>query len=111
MPSFKEQIDLDLDVFVNPEEFGVFAVYKPVLDDPIVLDQVSCNVIIEHDAVLQPAGYDAQVLETGTTIEALYRDVAEPQMGSIFIIDGVVWEVERITDNDREFVKVVVTQK
>ncbi len=63
MPTFQEQMELDLDVFINPDEFGIPAVYNPVIDDSAIFEPVSCNVIIDHDVILQPSDFDAQVVE------------------------------------------------
>ena len=104
-------MEFDLDVFINPDEFGAPAVYTPDIDDPVIEDAVLCNVVVEHDVVLQPSNYDARVVETGTTIEALYRDVASPMTGSTFLVDDIKYRVERVTDNDREFVTMVVSEE
>ncbi len=111
MSAFQDQITADLAVFVNPDEFGSPAVYTPVLNDPDISEPVSCNIIIDHDVALQPESYDAVVVETGTTVEALFSDVATPQKGSTFTADGNVYTVQRITDNDQTFVKMVVTEE
>ena len=104
MPSFKEQLDLDLEGFVNPDEFGEDAIYYPVSGPP-----VGCSVLVDHDVVIQPDSYDAHVVETGTVITAIYNDVGEPRQGSTFVVDGITYTVERITDNDRDFVVMKVT--
>ena len=90
--------------------FAVDAEYSPTIDDPDIEGDVSCQVVISHDVLLQPSDYDARVVETGTTIEALHSDVSEPRKGSQFDIGGVIYTVERITDNNRVFVKMVVTE-
>ncbi len=111
MPTFQEQMELDLDVFINPDEFGIPAVYNPVIDDSAIFEPVSCNVIIDHDVILQPSDFDAQVVETGTTLEAIYSVVAVPQKGSTFVADGKVYTVQRVQDNDKALIKMVVTEK
>ncbi len=111
MPTFQEQIELDLDVFVNPDEFGISAIYNPVIDDSTIFEPVSCNVLIEHDVILQPSDFDAQVVEAGTTLEALYSVVAVPQKGSTFVADGKIYTVQRVQDNDKAFIKMVVTEE
>ncbi len=103
---FADQIQADLDVFINSDEFGVQTVYTPVLGLP-----VSCNVILDHDVVLQPSHYDAVVVETGSTIEALVKDVGTPLKGSTFVIDLDIYIVQRITDNDENFVTMVVKKQ
>ena len=87
-------------------QVGVDAVYTPVTGD-----QVSCTVRLRHDVILQPSSYDAQIVETGSTIKALYSDVGEPEKGSTFMIDETTYTVARITDNDRYFVVVQVVEE
>jgi len=101
----------ELDGFVRNDEFGQAAVYHPSLDDPVIPDTLDCDIILEFDAVLQPSSYDAQVVETGTIIEALYRDIAEPRHGSHFVVGDKKYVVERIMDNDRVFVRMAVTEE
>lgn len=101
--TFKTQEITDREVFVNSNEFGVSAVY---IDTD--LNESTVNVILSHDIILQPSSYDAQVVETGSTIEALYSDVGEPEKGATFLIDGTTYVVQRITDNDKVFVTMVV---
>lgn len=84
---------------------GGSAVYTPLLGDP-----VSCKVRLDHDVILQPSDYNAQVVETGSTIAALYSDVGDPKEGSTFVIDSTTYTVKRITDNDRIFVIMAVTE-
>ncbi|MBI9092910.1 MAG: hypothetical protein JEZ12_27150 [Desulfobacterium sp.] len=84
---------------------GRDAVYNPVDDLPI-----PCRVIVEHDALLQPDGADFEISEVGTTLEVLFADVGTPKRGSTFEVGEAVYRVERIQDNDRIFVKVVVNE-
>lgn len=83
--------------------FSVEAIYTPAHGTP-----VPCLVKLDHDVLLQPSGYDAQVIETGSTITAFVSDVGEPESGGIFLIEGVTYEVARITDNDRFCVTMAV---
>lgn len=71
-------------------------------------ESVSCSVKIGFDVMLQPNSYDAQVVETGTTVDAFYSEVGEPEKGDIFLVDSVSYSVVRITDNDKTFVTMVV---
>jgi hypothetical protein len=68
-------------------------------------------VILEHDVLFQPTGYDAQMVEPGVTITALFSDVAEPRSGSTFLIGDNVYRVKRISDNDKTFVILVVVDE
>lgn len=106
MVTFKEQITGDnTSVFFNPNDFAYPAVYTPV---SAFYPVVSCTVLLDHDVILQPSSYDARVVETGSTITALYADVGEPSAGSTFEVDGVTYKVARITDNDMIFVTMAV---
>ena len=108
MVTLKEQITGDnTSVFFNPDDFAYQAVYTPVSAfEPVV----SCAVLLDHDVILQPSSYDARVVETGSTITALYADVGEPYAGSTFVVDGVTYKVSRITDNDMVFVTMAVVE-
>ena len=106
MASLKEQMTADnTAVFLNHDEFAYPAVYTPVSAfEPVV----SCAVLLDHDVILQPSSYDARVVETGSTITALYADVGEPSAGSTFVVSGVTYKVARITDNDMIFITMAV---
>jgi hypothetical protein len=104
--TFSEQMQDDLSVFVNPNEFGTSLTYYD-----LQLVATSCNVIIKRDVMIQPSSYDAQVVEAGTTITALYADIGEPDAGSQFKTADKIYTVKRITDNDRIFVTMVVTDE
>jgi hypothetical protein len=106
MTTFKDVMASDnADVFLNPDDFAYPALYTPVSAfKPVVW----CVVILDHDVILQPSSYDARVVETGSTITALYADVGEPAVGSTFEVDGVTYKVARITDNDMVFVTMAV---
>lgn len=84
-------------------QVGASSVYTPVSGDP-----VPCRVNLRHDVILQPSSYDARVVETGSTITALFSDVGEPSAGSTFEVDGEVFKVARITDNNRILVTMAV---
>lgn len=84
---------------------GEAAVFTPATGDPI-----PCFVFIDFNVMLQPSGMEAQVWETGTTIEALLSDIGrEPDRGETFTVDGVVYTVKAIATNDGLTVKMVVT--
>lgn len=84
--------------------FAVSAKYAPVIGG-----SVSCKVVIEKNAFLQPDAYDARFVETGVIIEALVSEVGEPQKGSIFTIDSIAYTVQKIETNDGRFIRLVVT--
>ncbi len=91
-------------------QVSIDCVYSPVADDPYIFDQVSCKITIEYDVVLQPSGYDAQVIEVGTTITALYPDVKKPQFNSTFETADKIFTVQKIIENDKIFVKMTVSE-
>jgi len=91
---------------MEPDEFGQPAIYT---DSD--LNEISCNVLIEHDVLLQPSGFDSQVVEIGTTIEALFSDIGAPKKGDLFTIDSIVYNVIRVEENDKIFVKMTVSEE
>jgi len=104
MTSFKEQIQEDLNIFLNPEEFGDRAVYTPVTGTA-----VTCTILIDYDVLLQPDNYDAQVTTTETTITAQCEDVGIPQRGSTFqLVGGDTFTVANVIDNDETLITVIV---
>lgn len=105
MKTFAEQMQDDLGTFLNPKEFAVAALYHPLDELP-----VSCNVVVKHDALLQPDGADYEIPGIGITIEALFADVGSPKRGSTFEVGEVIYRVERIQDNDQIVVKMVVNE-
>jgi len=106
MTTFSEQMITDSSIFMEPGEFGAIAVYT---DSD--LNGISCNVLIEHDVLLQPSGFDSQVVEVGTTIEALFSEVGTPEKDDTFAIDSITYIVMRIVENDKVFVKMIVSEE
>ena len=102
--TFKEDIASDLNVFFNDDEFAYSAIYTDT-----ELNETECSVFLDHDVILQPDSYEAQVVESGSTITAKYSDVGEPKAGSTFLIGSTTYTVHRITENNRELVTMVVT--
>jgi len=93
------------DIF-NDESCGVDAVYTPV--DGVALPAI--RVLIDRNVLLQPSGMDAQVVEVGTTIEAILEDLpAEPNRGDKFGIGTETFTVQSIAENDGMTVKAIVT--
>lgn len=95
-------IEIETGELINAES-GSSAVYTSV-----DLVDTSCYVILEHDVVLQVDGMTSQVVETGTTITAIYTDVGKPEAGSKFVISGITYRVVRVTDNNRILVTMIV---
>jgi hypothetical protein len=84
---------------------GEAAVFTPSTGAPI-----PCFVFIDFDVELQPSGMEAQVWERGTTIEALLSVILkEPDRAETFTVDGVVYTVKSIAENDGLTVKCVVS--
>jgi hypothetical protein len=101
--TFKSQMIEDLQTFVNVDEFAVAAVYTPVTGAA-----VSCNVILDHDVLIQADGYEAGVATLGTTITALVSDVGTVSKGDTFLVDGTTYTVVRPESNDNIMIILVV---
>ena len=106
--TFKSQMIEDLQTFVNVDEFAVAAVYTPVMWSPGDPETVSCNVILDHDVLIQADGYEAGVATLGTTITALVSDVGTVSKGDTFLVDGATYTVVRPESNDNIMITLVV---
>lgn len=106
MTTFNEQMVADLDVFFTPGEFVVDAVFTSTSN----IEFPGCSVDMQHDVVIQPSSFDVQIVETGSTITALCRDVGVPEEGSFFTIDGEKWITKRVTDNDNVVITMAVVK-
>ena len=105
--TFKSQIVTDMAAFFNSDEFADAAVYSPVTGD-----DVPCNVIIDHDVLIQADGYDASVATLGTTITALVDDVGTISRGDTFTLEsGTVYTVQRIERYSQDGLEVTVVVK
>lgn len=104
--SLKTQIAADLSsVFFNTDDFAEAAIYTPVSGDA-----ASCNVLVDHDVLIQADGYDASVATLGTTITAQVADVGTVNRGDAFLVDGTTYTVQRVdqfSDDGREVTVVV----
>ena len=107
MTTFKEQMAEDLvSVFYNTDEFAYPAVYTPAAGDT-----VSCNILVDHDVLIQADGYDIGMATLGTTITAMVDDVGTVSRGDTFTMEtGQVYTVQRIErySVDKQEVTVVV---
>lgn len=84
-------------------ELGEDAVYTPVSGTVKAL-----RVFIERDISMQPTGFEGQVFERGTIIEALLADLGgEPDPGATFVVGGETYTVRTIQDNDDYIVRMV----
>lgn len=117
MTTFKAQMAEDLaNVCYNTDEFADQAVYTPVSGDP-----VPCNIIVDHDVLIQADGYDATMATLGTTVTAQVADVGKPARGDtfsmIFVINniplenGKVYTVQRIERYSQDGLEVTVVVK
>ena len=92
---------------------GEDAIFTPAAGAP-----VDCKVFIDFNVALEPDGFEGMTQQTGTVIEALLNgDEASPDgislsrppiRGETFTLDGVDYEVARITANDGFTVKMAV---
>jgi hypothetical protein len=84
-------------------ELGEDAVYTPVSGAA-----KSIRVFIERNTSLQPTGFEGQVFERGTIIEALLADLGgEPDPGATFVVSGETYTVRTIEDNDDYIVRMI----
>jgi hypothetical protein len=107
MTTFKQQMAADLAaVFYNNAEFA-----EPVVYTPVTGDAMSCDVIIDHDVLIQADGYDVTVPTLGTTITAQVADVGTVIRGDTFTVEsGTVYTAQRIdrySEDGREVTVVV----
>lgn len=104
---FKGDLENDLNsVFFNSDEFAHSAVFVNSSGDAGEL----CNVIIDHNALVQMDGYEAGVTTLGTTIEALYSVVGKPKKGAVFTVGSVSYTVRGIESCDGQTTRVRVTE-
>lgn len=81
------------------------AVYTPAAGDP-----VSLKVFVSVNTVLQPSGFDAEVLATGTSVKALLEDLGrEPVRGdSLEIRSGVYTIKEVLLENNGRTARMTI---
>lgn len=100
MTTFAEQMFADLgSVFFKNDEFAVSATFT---------GGSAVDVIVDHDTLIQTDGYEVGVATIGTTITALFSDVGTPVRGNTFVIGSTTYTVQRIEENDKKVVKMVV---
>ena len=105
--TFKSQLTTDMAVFYNSDEFADAAVYSPVSGD-----DVPCNVIVDHDVLIQADGYDATVATLGTTVTALVSDVGTLRRGDTFTLaDDTVYTVQQIERYSQDGMEVTAVVK
>lgn len=90
-----------LDLFADA---GASATFTPAAGDT-----VDCTVLVDRAVQMQPAGYEARTWETGTVLQYLYAVVgSEANRGETFTVDGTVYTVAGILENDGIVVKCEV---
>jgi len=70
--------------------------------------QLDCNIVVDTNALVQPEGFDVDVYETATVVEALVSEVGVPEIGATFVQGSTTYTVKRIDTNDSRFVRMVV---
>lgn len=106
--TLKEQMVTDMAVFFDSDEFADAATYVPVNWQPGDAEEVSCNVLVDHDVLIQGEGYDMNLATLGTTIMAKVADVGTLERGDTFEVGDDTWTVQRIEENDGSVVRAVV---
>lgn len=104
--TFKTQLTDDMAVFYNADEFADTAVYSPVTGD-----DVSTEVIVDHDVLVQADGYDATMATLGTTVTAQVADVGAPSRGDTFAVGSTTYTVQRIERYSDDGLEVTVVVK
>jgi len=88
------------------ENFSSFATFTPAVGSPVLLLRCDLN----KEIVEQPGAYDMTTWTQHTTIKCLLSDLAaEPNRGETFLISSTTYTVQGVIENDRNFVKVIVT--
>lgn len=68
-----------------------------------------CKVSLSTGIQNEPLGVDAQVWGNNVTIEVILSEIGkEPDKNDTFTIDGTVYTVQAVQENDDRTVKVVV---
>lgn len=86
--TFKTEINTDVDVFVNFDEFAKTVTYTAV-------GQSGSNIyaVVERNAIFQEP-YVRGMLTALANIYVKKSDVSNPQFGDVFEFDGEVWELD-----------------
>jgi len=113
LTTLKAQMASDLTAaFYNPDEFAEAAIYTPINWEPGDPETVDCNIIVDHDVLIQADGYDASVATLGTTVTAQVSDVGTANRGDTFTLDGdgteyTVQRIDQYSDDGLEVTMVV----
>ena len=76
---------------------------------PAAGSAVGCHVDIQFNVQLQPDGYQSQVTESATVIEAALAELTQlPLRGDTFTVGAVTYTVDALLENDGYVVKVSV---
>lgn len=106
-PTFKEQMESDLAVFFNTEEFGQAAIFSPAVGA-----QKDCTIVLE-------AGDGLEMTAIGDTpgavgrISAKVSEVETPDPGDYFTITETLeaWRVVRVVRRDSQVVTLEVARE
>lgn len=89
-------------------KLGVDAVFTTGWVDTDWVD-TDCKVDLSTGIQNEPFGVDAQAWGNNVTIEAILSEIGkEPDKDDTFTIDGTVYTVQTVQENDGRTVKVVV---
>ncbi|MFK5951769.1 MAG: hypothetical protein QM498_01850 [Desulfobacterium sp.] len=100
--TLSDQINTDMPVFFNADEFSVLASFNA--GDPI-------SVTVDHDVLMQAQGYDTGVGTMGTVITAMVSDLGAPSKGDTFVIGDTTYTVQRIGERSEDNLTVQVVVK
>jgi len=88
-----------------PPNFSSLATFTPATGSA-----VSLRVELTKDVVPQPGAYDATTWTQQTIISCLLSDLPhEPNRGETFTISSATYTVAGVSENDQNFVEVLVT--
>lgn len=103
--STSDELFIDALRDIYNSSIGADAVYTPLAGAA-----VSCRVVLNRNVVLQPVSMETQVVEVGTTIEAIIIDLGKlPERGETFTIGAEIFTVQAISRNDGDEVELIVT--
>ena len=100
MSTFHDDLEQDLEVFFNEDEFADQVTYKPKVGDQV---QTQAIIIYEENQTEDQRGN-----HTKAEIELKRSDVATPNYGDLIEIDSVDWRFIREVHRDRWVVRLEI---
>lgn len=85
--------------------FGESGSYQSVTGGDPIND---IQIVITDDVVIQPIGYEATTVITGTVVEALIDDVGDVSEGDTFTVGAVTYTCKKELENNGKITKWVV---